>query len=189
MRCAVDEQSSGERAVIAPGSQHGDSESNRLPAAAALLAIALPHHARIDADARIVDEDASVHLSDVDHLCVAGHDRVDGLGRIERDPKVLGEVVQCAGGQDAQGGTGFNRNGRDRVDGPVPSGCDQRISPARRAPCSGGEVAAMPDSLERYFGTSRTEQLLELHARVLTGCGTGRFVDDETDSRGRGTQR
>ena len=41
-------------------------------------------------------------------------DRVDGFGKIERDAKVLGEVVQCAGGQNAQGGTGFNRNGRNR---------------------------------------------------------------------------
>ena len=69
-------------------------------------------------------------------------------------------MVQCAGGHDAQGGTGFNRNGRDRVDGPVPSGCDQRISPARRAPRSGREVAAVPDSLERYFVPRRIEQRL-----------------------------
>src|SRR3989304_8845524 len=77
--------------TIAPPSAY-DRDRERHPFAppAPLLRLALPDQARIDADARVVDEQAAVHLADIDHPHFAVRDRVPGLVEIERQPPAAG---------------------------------------------------------------------------------------------------
>ena len=169
VRRAVHDQLSGNGAVVAPGPQHRDRERHRFPTTAALLGVALPHHARINAEAGVVHENPPVHLAHVDHLHVAGDDRFDRGGGIERNAKVLGKVVERAGGNHAERGAGFDRNRGNRIHCPVPSRSDQGVAAAGRLSRARRQVSAVANALEAYLRPLRLEQSFELRARVVPG--------------------
>ena len=96
-----------------------------------LLALALLHDARIEADARIVEEDAAVYFADIHPGDFAGEKCLHRLLEFERDAQVFGEVIEGPHRQNAKGGIRADQRRRDRRDRSVASSAHDKS--ARRA--------------------------------------------------------
>ena len=108
---------------------------------------------RIDADRGIVDEDLAVDVGEIDTARMALGDGRGGCLDLERDVKVLREMVERAERQHAEPHVRAGEGRRRRADGPVAAARDHRVDlPAPRA-CHGrgerrGETAPL-DPLQR----------------------------------------
>jgi len=71
----------------------------------ALLDLPLAHDPRVEAEARVVDEGASVQLPAVEGRDLTGRDDGDGRVDLERNPRVLREMIERAERHDAEGRT------------------------------------------------------------------------------------
>ena len=91
------------------------------PPEALLLVLAVFHDAGIEADARVVDEDAAVDLPDVNERRLSFDDCARRECQVLRNAEVLREVVQGAERKDAELLLGAGDRGGDRADGAVPA--------------------------------------------------------------------
>ncbi len=107
--------------------QHRDAERGPFAAAATLLRFPFPDHSRIEADARVVDEEATVDVADVELTDLSGDDRLHRGLEVQRESEILGEVIERAHWEDAEGCAGRNRHRRHRADGAVAAGRDEHV--------------------------------------------------------------
>ena len=87
-----------------PEGLHSRPKKGRPFAAREAFLLSLParHDLRVDAETRIVDEDAPVDFARVDGRACAFFDCLHRGLQIERDTQVLGEMIQGANREDAQ---------------------------------------------------------------------------------------
>ena len=97
-----------------------------------LLALALLHDARIEAYARIIEEDAAIYLADIHSGDFAGEKCLHRLLELERDAQVFGEVIKGPHRQYAKGGIRADERRRHRRDRSVTSSAhDESTKTAR----------------------------------------------------------
>ena len=142
------------------------ANADPLAAPVPLLGVPLPDHARVDAEARVVDEDAAVQIADVDVAHAAVDDRLDRLRELQRNAGVLGEVIQRAQWKHAERRVRLDRDARDGPDGSVPARRDEHVSAARGLPRARSEIAAVPDALEPDGCARGGEERLDLLAGI-----------------------
>jgi hypothetical protein len=80
----------------------------------------------VQAEARVVDEDPSVDLADVDRPGLSARQDRDRVGELERDAEVLGEVVQRAERENSEDDAGVDQRCRDRAHRAVAAAGDDR---------------------------------------------------------------
>ena len=71
---------------------------------------AVEHHVRIDADRGIVDEGLAIDLGKVDGALHALGDHLSRLAEMERNAEVLGEMIERAERQNAEGNVGAGKH-------------------------------------------------------------------------------
>ncbi len=128
---------------------------HRLPfaaAEAALLLVAPVHHRRVEADARIVHEDAAVDFADVHCPALAGDDGTGSGCQVRRHANVPREVVERPHGKDAERDVGAGQRRGDRI---------HRAVAARRHHCLGAlpqDLAHVEGRVDARFGARVAEQ-------------------------------
>ena len=120
----------------------GAREGDPLAHAAALVLGALLHDGRVEADARVVDEDAAVELADVDQLGLAVDDRLYRRVEVERNADVLGEVIERAERQHAERGLRADERRGDGAHRAVAAGGDDGAAAALRIAAGDGRQLA-----------------------------------------------
>src|SRR6476659_8204450 len=93
-----------ERAGLLEHERAGLREGEPLAAALPLLAFALLHNTRIEADTGIVEENASIYFADIDADDFAGEQGLHRLLELKRDTQILGEMVESSHRQHAENG-------------------------------------------------------------------------------------
>jgi hypothetical protein len=138
------------RPVLAPGSQHRDRKRRPFGATAPLLDLAFPHHARIETDARIVDEHAPVDLADVDVAYLTRSNRGNRPLEVNWKPEILGEVIQRTHGQDPHRGVHLNRDSGHGADRPVTPCGHKHVATRRGLPRPRRKVPRLAHPLESH---------------------------------------
>ena len=88
---------------------------------------AVQHEIRIDADRGIVDEDLAIDLGEIDGALLALGDDADRLREVERDAEILGEMVERAQRQDAEGNAGVRQHACDGANAAVAAANHHRV--------------------------------------------------------------
>ena len=158
------------------------AEAERAPPLLARL-----DHVGIDADRRVVDEDAAVDLAHVDVARAPLRDEQRREFDDRRDAQVLGEVVERAERQHAERNARARQMPRRRADGPVAAADDQRVEreavarPARsQRRLHGGRQFGAADQLDRRVDVGRGESVGDgLMDALGPGYGAGLALDVE----------
>jgi hypothetical protein len=106
-------------------------------------------HVRIEADGRVVDEEAIVHLPDVHSRDVSRRDDRNRLMKIDRNLQVLGEVIEGAEREHAESRRRSEDAGRDAADGAVAAAGDD----------DGGAGAGGPSGVRRVLTGAQLDDL------------------------------
>ena len=120
----------GQALVLETGEGSRRRNEHRQPLASAeplLLRIAVADHQRIEADRAVVDEDAAVHLGNVDAALLAGGDQFRRFVEIGRDAEVAREMVERAEGKDTKRGVRADECRGRGADRPVATADDDQL--------------------------------------------------------------
>ena len=169
--------------------QRGPRERQPLAAAEALLlAFAIANDVRVEAQARVVDEDPAVDLADVDPRRVPFGQERHRVVELERNAEVLGEVVERAERKDAEDDAAVDQRRRDGADRAVAAaGDDQPRLPRDGGVDRGGDGVAAFGELDLGLQAGGLEQAREPvdERPVVAVPGAGVDDDDHVAVHGR----
>ncbi len=156
-------------------------------AQALLLALAVADDVRIEAEARVVDEDAAVHLADVDEHRPSSDDATHGRGDIERHAEIPGEMVERAEREHAECDLAADQRGDDGADGAVAAAGDDDVGMLRlRRLDLRAQFRAMAHvaDVDRSVGRHEERAQPVRHCVVVTAARAGVEDDDEASRHG-----
>src|SRR6202163_1267034 len=165
---------------IAPQDREGrPDECGPFPATEPLLLqVTCFHQLRVNAEARIVEEEAIVDRTHVDLRAVAFGNSRHRTFKIEGDMKVLGEMIEGTERQNAQGNPASDHKPCRCVERPIAASHDNRAWFAQDRGADFLEnVLSRLRKLDLDLDSCRLEESAELY--VSGSVGVGRNVDDD----------
>ena len=135
----------------------------------AAVPAALCNEIRIDAQRRIVQEHAPVHLAHIDQAVPTGRDEPDRAFEVERQPQIPRKVVQRANRQDAQGDTRAGKHRRGGSNTAVSATDYDPVETRPRAFRAGGNLAlySIGDPGAWHYSDRRVEIVRRAASRDL----------------------
>lgn len=152
-----------ERRIVAQRGGAGDRRGEPLAAAeAGALEVAMAHHARINAERRVADEDSAVDLGDVERRRDTGGERVDGGADLGRDEELLGEMVEGAERDYAERAAGAGEERGRGVDRAIPPADEDEVDAAAKRATQGrlqpGTVDQLDIAGDTVLGEASTDE-------------------------------
>src|SRR5256714_7869445 len=187
----VGAQAHAHERVAAQDRERRAEEGRPLAAPAPLAQLLAPvHDARVEAEARIVDEDLAVDLAHVDRDDAPLADAARGLTRVERDFQVLREVVERAEREHAERTVSASERRSDRADRAVASASDDRARAVRdRAPRELRQLRALARDRQACLDAARGEGFRYSARGSVLRARARRRVDDDLDGRHRDLEK
>ena len=151
-----------------------------------LLAQPLPgrDEARIDANRRIVDEDAIVHARDVDTLRMARGDGLHRFSEIERDAGILRKVIERAEREHPKRGRRTGECSGDRADRSISATCDNGfgVRVERHSRC-GRNAAGIGELADARVDAGVSKQFFDFFAKTRAARDTTRGIQHDRHHR------
>ena len=151
-------------------SKRGDDNGEALASPETrLLPIAIDHHQRVQADCAVVDEDAVVHLADVDPAILARRDQPGGVVEMGRNAEIAREMVESPERQDPEPRSGPDQRRGRGADRSVAAADDQqRIAAFGDGARPNGAVAAR-EQLDFDVEPGRLERIAHFIGERIVG--------------------
>ena len=145
-----------------------------------LLALAVADQIDIEPDARVVEEEVTVDLADIDLCRLSGGDRSQGGQRVRRNARISREMIQRTQRQDAEFGRPVDESGSDGVQRPVAAACHNGLALLGQGLINRRlDLRAALDGGDGPAGGNGLDRLSVVFQPGAARSGAGMIIDDE----------
>ena len=133
-----------------------------------LLLFALTHKVRVESDARIIHENATIDLPDIHPGDLTGEEIIDRGGEVKRNAGVLGEMVQGAHRQNAERRIGAYELASHGIDRSVTASSHDRATVlAQRTRSQSRDIVAAFCDHDLHVGAKLTRNTRNVRLRLV----------------------
>ena len=183
---AVGVQSYVKKRISSHHAERGPDKCRPLAVSESLPLFALVYEARIKTQARVVEEDLSVDLPDINLDRVVCDDRLRSSFQVERNRQILGEVVERAERQNSQRFVGVDQRRCDRVDRAVAApGNNGRGVTSNCASREVQQALSIPGERDARLDSVLLKELGEPLTHCFLAGGARAGIDDDLHGSGR----